>query len=195
MLSSFTTETARLSFSLVDSFLKARCVRSDTIKKCFRKGGILDRNFQVVRLKTPTEDPFCDLDSEDEENKHDSELEELLLQANIPDCCSVENFISADNDIPTCVDLDNVNWEQDFLSELCHSNASAGEDDDDDDDDQSSEVVPPPLKVASYAQALLYLEDVQAFLEHKGNTLEACEIMGFLLHFTAEASLMVDRHH
>ena len=57
--------------------------------------------------------------------------------------------------------------------------SSAGEDDDDDDDDQSSEVVPPPLKVASYAQALLYLEDVQAFLEHKGNTLEACEIMGF----------------
>ena len=72
-----------------------------------------------LRLKTPTEDPFCDLDSEDEENEHDSELEELLLQANNPDCCSVENFISADNDIPTCVDLDNVNWEQDFLSELC----------------------------------------------------------------------------
>ena len=92
-----------------------------------------------LRLKTPTEDPFCDLDSEDEENEHDSELEELF----------------------------------------------AGEDDDDDDDDQSSEVVPPPLKVASYAQALLYLEDVQAFLEHKGNTLEACEIMGFSSKITS----------
>ena len=83
--------------------------------------GRLDQNFQVIRQKTLTEDPFCDLDSEVEESEHDSELKELLVQANIPDCCSVENFISADDDIPTCIDLDNVIWGQDFLSELCHS--------------------------------------------------------------------------
>ena len=41
-----------------------RSVDSEVIKKCFRKSGILDKDFNVIEEFSLDEDPFCDLDDE-----------------------------------------------------------------------------------------------------------------------------------
>lgn len=155
------------------------------IVKCFRTAGILDHDFEVVRQHTLTEDPFCE-----EDNDCDPELEELIQQTNIPESCSVANFVSADDDIPTCFDMDNPNWEENFLAELNPSSKkphTSGEDlnNNDDEEEEASEAsVLPPLKITSYTQALSSLEDVRVFLDRKGHTTEATDIMEFTSKLT-----------
>ena len=161
-----------------------RCVHSETIKKCFRKAGILDSNFDVMCQNIPTEDPFCDLDIPE----CDSELQELMQQANISDCCSPEAFICADDDLPTCFDMDNPNWEEEFFSELAGPSAKQLCEDGDEEDDEDTEVpvvLLPPLKVKSYSQALGMVEDIHAFLVSEGHTVEATEMMTFSSKITS----------
>ena len=70
-----------------------------TIQKCFRKAGILDLDFAVVRRVTT--DPFEDLDEE----SPTTALQALItLVQTSGSACSVEHFIDADDGLPTCMD-------------------------------------------------------------------------------------------
>lgn len=66
---------------------------SDTIKKCFRKSGILDNEFNVVSDLLPATDPFAELDNDstsgqaDSDDSIETELVELMREVceNPPD--------------------------------------------------------------------------------------------------------------
>ena len=49
-------------------------MNSAVIKKCFRKAGIFDKDFNVVQPNAIGGDPFRDLDSQLEEDQRDPEL-------------------------------------------------------------------------------------------------------------------------
>ena len=55
-----------------------KTVESTTIQKCFRKAGILDQDFNVVRSADIGEDTFRDLDVQLEEDNNDPELVNLM---------------------------------------------------------------------------------------------------------------------
>lgn len=160
-----------------------KCVQSTVILKCFRKAGILDRGFNVREPLTLTEDPFSDLDEETQGDSHDSELADLIRQVNGDDQCTVESYICADEDLPTCLEMDNENWEEDFFAELGSKRPHLDENvqDDDEDNDNSTEDVDidVPPKLTSFSEALTALEDVSTFLESKGYASEATDVMAF----------------
>ena len=55
-------------------------VGSDTIKKCFRKAGILTENFEVVQpQRTSENDPFTDIDEAETTNEDGSDVADLEL--------------------------------------------------------------------------------------------------------------------
>lgn len=174
-------------------------VQPIVIKKCFRKAGILDKDFHVVRKEVISQDPFQDLDEEEEEEEEDldTELQELIERSNILDSCTASNFIAADEDLPICVDLDSARWEDDFFAELeLDSESSSSKrprtdsdvDNESNDDDESDDCYmsdPPALKITSYRQALSCLEDVHAFLEQRRHTSEATDVIAFTNKITS----------
>ena len=91
-------------------------VTHETIKKCFRKAGILNREFQLVTRVSEgddEEDPFVELDSEESDME---DLENLISQfQNGGSCCSVEDFVNGDSDLRVCQDIFDDKWEQEFL--------------------------------------------------------------------------------
>ena len=86
-------------------------VKSDTIQKCFVKGGILDRTGEVVSSPVSDgEDLFADLDIED---AGQADLETLISDVHGSRyMCSVADFISGNHDLPICQKFDE-DWEQD----------------------------------------------------------------------------------
>ena len=51
-----------------------------TIKKCFRKCGVLRKDFSIVQpVITAQTDPFADIDEENEYEVNELELSELIL--------------------------------------------------------------------------------------------------------------------
>ena len=48
----------------------------------------------------------------------DLELGDLVRQANGDGQCSADSYVCADDDLPSCVNMDNDNWEKDFFAEL-----------------------------------------------------------------------------
>ena len=99
-------------------------VSPDTIRRCFRNGGILDDSFSVVTC--PYEhNPFLDIDSNNSEI--DNNIESLMEQ-NQPEggtFSSVE-FINGDDDLVTCFETDDHSWDQQFLVSLDSQSASTG---------------------------------------------------------------------
>ena len=81
-----------------------------TIKKCFRKAGMLDRELAVRQLQVLTEDPFSDLD-----DQVDSELVDLIRQVDENVQCSADCYVSADDELLTCSDMDHDTWEVEFF--------------------------------------------------------------------------------
>ena len=73
---------------------------SDTIKKCFRKAGILTESFQVVQPSRISEesDPFLDID----ESKEDD------------DACEVSDLVSTEDDVPVCAEFADDKWDKEF---------------------------------------------------------------------------------
>ena len=152
-------------------------VTPETIKKCFRKAGILNKELQLVARVSEgdsEDDPFMELDSE----KSDMEdLENLISQVQTGDSsCSVEEFVNADSDLPVCQDIFDDKWEQEFLdhvtqkpplevSEKTESSESESEEEDEQD------VMP---RLMSLKEAIYTLEEV-LFLDYKGYADEAYE--------------------
>ena len=74
----------------------------NVIKKCFRNAGILNPSFQVVSREVPTEDPFLDLDRDEDVLVED---EELITQLAIENPCTVSELALADDNLAACADF------------------------------------------------------------------------------------------
>lgn len=154
-------------------------VESSTIQKCFRHAGILDSDFAVVRRNSVESDPFADLDTESVSSVS-SELQSLIRLVRCEGECSVEEFIHADDDIPTCMDLGD-DWQDVFLSEITGPatkqtdveviDGNAENDDGDEEDDYDNEASQPKLE--TFGEAIECLQQVTLFLDAKGCTIEA----------------------
>ena len=59
------------------------------MKKFFRKAGILNQSFQVVSREVPTEDPFLDLDDQDQVVT-DEEAQDLIDRLQLDTPCSAD---------------------------------------------------------------------------------------------------------
>ena len=123
-------------------------------------------------------DPFADIDE-------DLELQHLIEQTGCENCTPQE-FISGDDDLPVCVEMDDENCENTFLEELsaaeCEAEDASQEMDKDDDEYDDGPVVP---KLKTYKEAINSLEDVCQFLEHKGHGIEALSIGSSINHIVA----------
>ena len=90
-------------------------VSSTTIQKCFRKAGILDRDFSVMkRASAINHDPFEDLDEE----LDTSDLQTFISQVQQDISCSVEEFVNGDQDLHTSVNIYRDEWSEQFLNSL-----------------------------------------------------------------------------
>ena len=144
------------------------------LKKCFRKAGVLDESFAVSIRPCEESDPFEDVDT--------SEMYNLIGQLGPAEAnCSVSENVSGDDNLPVCFEVDNEQWEEQFLSSIdpTHSVSSCIELESEEEQDEP-EIEPPPSKLRNLGEAIRNLEDVREFLDRKGYiskaTAIACEI-------------------
>ena len=157
-------------------------VPSDTIKKCFRKAGILNESFEVVQSLRISEDrdPLLDIDESDKDDDdielNDEELSELTakLQGN-DDACEVSGMTVAEDDVPVCAELSDDKRDEEFMSELGPTNKFThldGDSDEDSDDEDSEPIEVPPPRLNSVPEAMSCLGEICEFLEYRGYTKE-----------------------
>ena len=153
-------------------------VATDTIKKCFRKAGILTESFEVVQPSRISEDhdPFLDIDEgeqEDNSEVSDQELSELIAKfQDKDDACEVSNLLSAEDDMPMCTEFADDKWDEEFMSDLGPANKLVCPESNSDYEDANAwEDTSPRLK--SFDEAISCLGDICNFLENKGYTKEA----------------------
>ena len=142
-------------------------VKPETIKKCFRKGGVLDESFSVSSRPCEESDPF-----EDEDEVDTSEMHTLIGQLGPTEGnCSVSEYVSGDDNLPVCFEVDNEQWEEQFFSSIdpAHSASSCFESEDE------PEIEPLPPKLRNLGEAVRNL-DVQEFLDSKGYISQAIAI-------------------
>lgn len=88
-------------------------VNEETICKCFRKAGILSSVMDVVLCELE-EDPFTDLDIDENTNLQGLVSEILPASGN----CSVQEYVTGDDYLPICNDMDDDSQEETFMSQL-----------------------------------------------------------------------------
>ena len=77
--------------------------------------------------------------------------------------CSVEEYVSGENSLSTCREMDDENWENAFLEDFCREPVEGTmQDEEDDEDSDEIELAP---KINTYNEVNEYLEEVQHFLE------------------------------
>ena len=141
------------------------------IKKCFRKAGILD--------------PFLDLDNVDDTLEDDGEIQALVEQMGVANPCTTNHLAMIDDDLATCDDLSDENWEETFLSEICPSTSksvrSLSPDFESESSDEESTVPEiPTARFSELPEAIASFEDVHQFLDLKGHTHEATQAMSLI---------------
>ena len=100
-----------------------KIVSETTIKKCFRKAGILRHDFSVVSPLIPAaSDPFSDIDSCDLDESGDGgceELTELIHRIQGPkNACSVSELLASESEIPVYSEFAASTWDEDFMAEI-----------------------------------------------------------------------------
>ena len=86
-------------------------VEEETVRKCFRKAGILNSDMAVI--ERDEDDPFAEADRY------------MALQSLIDktmsgtEACPLEEYIYGDDDLAVCTDIDDSSWESTFFSTLC----------------------------------------------------------------------------
>ncbi len=128
-------------------------------------------------------DPFSDID----------ELQCLIEQTG-SESCTAREFITGDDNLPICADMDNENWEETFLKEQTENEVeSAMEVDDEEDECDEAAIVVPKLK--TYKEIINVLEDVSQFLEFKGHTGEALSVGSFIDRIAVIATVQQNKLH
>ena len=113
-------------------------MKSDTISKCFKSSGILTDEMGVSSIDE--EDPFQDIDA-------GLELGGLISSMlGTETHCSADEYINGDNDVPTCAEINDENWEEDFLEGLAKNNSESLSDEDES-DTEDVDLQPPPQKL------------------------------------------------
>ena len=98
------------------------------------------------------------------------ELQYLMDQLQTENPCSVEEFIQADTELPTCQDICRDNWE-DFLNQVAGPSSKTQclelVDSEEDEEEEDDEIRQPKLKTF---KAIESIENVTAFLDFRGFT-------------------------
>ena len=139
-------------------------MKASTIKKCFRKAGVLRDDFDV-QVVSEEEDPFVDIDDT-------VQLGSLIDSAMSGSNYSAEEYVTGEDAHPVCADFDCEDWDENWLNSLNDNPSSDTGDNPDSDTGDTGEVdydlLPPPPKLTCFKQAIEALEDVQVFLEYRG---------------------------
>ena len=107
-----------------DGLLRLGDKSVQTIKKCFRKAGILNQSFQVVNREVPTEDPLLDLDVDEGQLVRDDEMQDLINQLQVENPCSADELALIEN-LAVCADLTDGQWEVTFFTEIGSSSSKS----------------------------------------------------------------------
>ena len=155
-------------------------VKETTIRKCFRKAGVLDSTLNVASCDLDDEDPFLAVD-------------EMALQGLIDqtmtgcDHCPLKEYVNGEDEVPVCMDANSETWEEDFFNHLGQDEDQDHEESDNEqsdneqsDNEQSPDLEPPQPKLKTYKEAIMSLEDVQLFLESRGRAEEAMQVGAFM---------------
>ena len=76
--------------------------------------------------------------------------------------CSIDEYVNGEKSLPTCREMDDENWEDAFLEDLCWDPVEGTQDEEEDKD--SNEIVE-LTKIKTYKEVNEYLEEVEHFLE------------------------------
>ena len=134
-------------------------VQEETVRKCFRKAGVLESDLTVVARDE--QDPFLAAD--------ECEILEDLISTTVSghEACPVEEYINGKGSLPVCDGLDDSNWDSSFFTQLSQEKEPEEEDNDQGEEIETSQ------KIKTYKDANMYLEEVQEFLEQEGHVEEA----------------------
>ena len=133
-----------------------REVKSTTIQKCFRHAGVLTTDLLINALDE--EDPFQDIDEDVGISSLISRTMGTLHQ------CSVEEYVNGDNSLSVCVDMDDDQWDENFLDSLTEEEEPVTGDE----EEEEFNVPPPVPKIHSFKEAIQSLDDIKVFLEDRG---------------------------
>ena len=151
-------------------------VKPTTIQKCFRHAGILTTDLDIQVLDE-IDDPFESIDE-------GLEMSSLISQAmGSLDQCSTEEYVNGDDSLPVCIDLDDDQWDEVFLSSLTREENSPEVTLESEGEEEEDLDVPPTLStITTCTEATHSLEDIKLFLEQNG-----------LFNLSSSASSLIDQ--
>ena len=144
-------------------------VQSITVSRCFRKAGILTASMAVPsRVDDEENDPFNEVDADTDIQNF---IEHIMTNE---ECCSGTEYVSGDDCLPVCLELDDDRWDEHFMANIADAQECDNEDKEgrsDNESDKEDQAAIPQLK--SVKEAIASLEQVQHFLECHRMSVEA----------------------
>ena len=84
--------------------------------------------------------------------------------------CSLDEYIGGDDDLGFCFDMENENWEDEFLRSVVRpEDMEVNGLEQEESGAEENDVLPPEPKIKCIQQAIDSLEDVQHFLQYHGH--------------------------